>query len=124
MLDALENIDRGQLSDVGAAGLLAGRLDVDRAAVAGHSLGGAAALLAAAAEPSYRLTVPGAAHLGFTDAPLYLPPIPALLGTLKREESLRIPAEASRAYLDAELRGQGNGLTNTLAELGTLDQPS
>lgn len=47
-----------------------------------------------------------------------------LLGTLKREESLRIPAEASRAYLDAVLRGQGNGLTTTLAELGALDQPS
>ncbi|WP_228783091.1 alpha/beta hydrolase [Nocardia abscessus] len=172
------DIDCGQLSDVGAAGLLAGRLDVDRAAVAGHSLGGAAALLAAAqdnrfaaainvdglprvackgrspvlalvsgqgtgstdgderyadalgrvldtaAEPSYRLTVPGAGHLGFTDAPLYLPPIPALLGTLKREENLRIPAKASRAYLDAVLRGQGNELTNTLAELGALDQPS
>ena len=34
--------------------------------------------------PSYWLTVPGAAHLTFTDAPLYLPPVPALLGTLGR----------------------------------------
>ncbi|MGS2810471.1 hypothetical protein [Nocardia sp. MW-W600-9] len=43
---------------------------------------------------------------------------------LKHVESLRIPAEASRVYLDAVLRGQGDGLTNTLAELGTLEGPS
>ncbi|MGW0594091.1 hypothetical protein [Streptosporangium sp. NPDC002607] len=32
----------------------------------------------------YRLTVPGAAHLTFTEAPLYLPPLPALVGSLGR----------------------------------------
>lgn len=176
VLDALQDLDRGQLPEVGVAERLSGRLDVDRVAVAGHSLGGAAALLAAAqdsrfdaaidldglprvafnerapilalvsgrgtgsidgderyadalerafanaAEPSYRLTVPGAAHLGFTDAPLYLPHVPALTGTLKRQESLQIPAQASRTYLDAVLRGQSDDLENSLAELGTLEQ--
>ncbi|MFI5897170.1 hypothetical protein ACIA5D_44470 [Actinoplanes sp. NPDC051513] len=28
------------------------------------------------AATSYRLTVPGSAHLTFTDAPLFLPPVP------------------------------------------------
>ncbi|WP_214417156.1 alpha/beta hydrolase [Sphaerisporangium fuscum] len=33
---------------------------------------------------SYRLTVPGSAHLTFTDAPLFLPPLPTLIGSLGR----------------------------------------
>jgi predicted dienelactone hydrolase len=143
------------------AGPLAGRLDTGRVAAAGHSLGGAAALLAArqdgrfaavidldgaphdpaprpfrqpvlaiteaigpktdpdyiplltrvlrlSAATSYRLTVPGAAHLTFTDAPLYLPPVAALVGSLGRTRSLRVTAAASMAFLDAALRGTGD----------------
>jgi dienelactone hydrolase len=47
------------------------------------------------------LTVPGAAHLSFTDAPLYLPPVPALIGSSGRTEPLRTTGAATLAFLDA-----------------------
>jgi predicted dienelactone hydrolase len=47
------------------------------------------------------LTVPGAAHLSFTDAPLYLPPVPALVGSSGRTEPLSTTAAATLAFLDA-----------------------
>ncbi|MFI7891692.1 alpha/beta hydrolase family protein [Streptomyces sp. CACIS-1.16CA] len=53
---------------------------------------------------SYRLTVPGAAHLTFTDAPLYLPPVPGAVGSLGRTEGHRITAGATLSFLDATLR--------------------
>ncbi|WP_442802308.1 alpha/beta hydrolase family protein [Streptomyces sp. CB02613] len=53
---------------------------------------------------SYRLTVPGAAHLTFTDAPLYLPPVPGIVGSLGRTEGHRITAGATLSFLDATLR--------------------
>lgn len=155
------------------AGSLRGVLDTTRAAVTGHSLGGAAALLAlrldsrfTAAidldgfprdpaprqlarpvlalnhplEPgespdylprldgvlklteadAYRLEVPGTAHLSFTDAPLFLPPLPSLIGSLGRTEPIRITAEASAVFLDASLKGRSDALGARLAALGEL----
>ncbi|MEV2276231.1 dienelactone hydrolase family protein [Nocardiopsis sp. NPDC049922] len=161
-------------------GPFAGRLDLDRVAAAGHSLGGAAAIaaavrdhgfaavidldgypgrvettaypqpllalvagagtgdaegdrryeesleevLGASAGPSYRLTVPDAAHLSFTDAPLYLPPVPSLVGTGDRTAVHRITARATLVFLDATLRGARVDLDAALAELGELTGPS
>lgn len=59
---------------------------------------------AASTATSYRLTAPGAAHLTFTDAPLYLPPLPSLVGSLDRTEGPRITAAAGLAFLDSTLR--------------------
>ncbi|WP_435818766.1 alpha/beta hydrolase family protein [Kitasatospora cineracea] len=165
-----------RLADLGRAGggdPLAGRLDTGRAAVAGHSMGGAAALQAArqdarfaaavdldgfphgpatpalhqpvlaltqavtpATDPrylprltealaadtatSYRLTVPGAAHLTFTDAPLYLPPLPSVTGTLGRTGSPRMLAETTLAFLDAVLRQTPGDPAAALAAHGNL----
>ncbi|AEV83968.1 Collagen alpha-5(VI) chain [Actinoplanes sp. SE50] len=156
----------------GVAGELAGRLDVGRAAVTGHSLGGAAAVRAAQGDPrfkavidldggldtdqkavrqpvlvvtheirdradadyvarvmtvlegggagGYRLTVPGSAHLTFTDAPLYLPPVPSLVGSLGGNGSVRMTVETSAAFLDATLGGRTVDLSAALAKYGEL----
>ncbi len=154
-------------------GMFHGKLDTRRAAVTGHSLGGAAALQALrqdsrfaaainldgfpydpaprrAARPmlalthplepgespdylsrltevlrlskadAYRLEVPGTVHLSFTDAPLFLPPLPSLMGSLGRTEPLRTTSEASAAFLDATLRGRPGDLAAQLAPLGEL----
>ncbi|MFI6536049.1 hypothetical protein ACIBHY_26615 [Nonomuraea sp. NPDC050547] len=154
-------------------GPLAGRLDLERAAATGHSLGGAAALQAArqdarfaavivldgyprdpVARPfrqpvlalthdiapgeerdylsrltrvldlskaaSYRLTVPGSAHLTFTDAPLYLPPLPSLIGSAGRAAGPRLTSAVTTAFLDATLRGKGGDLAKTLSAYGEL----
>lgn len=73
---------------------------------------------------SYRLTVPGAAHLTFMDGPLYLPPVPSIVGTLGRVESPRVVAAATRAFLDAVLRGapgdQAGDLAAVLPAYGEL----
>ncbi|MEV0200192.1 hypothetical protein [Nonomuraea sp. NPDC050691] len=167
-LTQLGRLDRGELP-----GPLAGRLDTRRAAVTGHSLGGAAALQAARqdhrfaavidvdgfprdpaprpfhqpvlalvhdVEPGqereyvdrltrvirlstatgYRLTVPGSAHLTFTDAPLYLPPLPALAGSRGREDGPRVTAAATAAFLDATLRGAPGDPASTLSAYGEL----
>ncbi|MFB9593610.1 alpha/beta hydrolase family protein [Streptomyces racemochromogenes] len=171
VLTRLERLDRGETG--GTPDPLTGRLDTGRAAVTGHSLGGAAALQAARqdrrfgavvdldgyphgptapalAQPalaltqeitagtdprylprltealaqnsatSYRLTVPGAGHLTFTDGPLYLPPVPSIVGTLGRTGSPRLVAAATRAFLDATLRGRPGDPADTLRAYGTL----
>ncbi|WP_205302737.1 alpha/beta hydrolase family protein [Nonomuraea montanisoli] len=188
----------GRLDHGGSPGTLAGRLDTGRAAVTGHSLGGAAALQAAREdhrfaavididgyprdpapgpfpqpalalvhdiEPGqerdyvdrmtrvlglstaagYRLTVPGTAHLTFTDAPLFLPPLPALVGspdrdtgprdtgsrdtgrpdtgrpdTGPRDTGPRVTADVTAAFLDATLRGAPGDLATTLSAYGRL----
>ncbi|WP_411107731.1 alpha/beta hydrolase family protein [Streptomyces sp. cmx-4-9] len=69
---------------------------------------------------SYRLTIPGAAHLTFTDAPLYLPPIPSLAGTLGRTESPRTVAATTLAFLNTTLRHQDIDLPATLVAYGDL----
>ncbi len=168
VLTQLTRVDRGQ-----GAGPLAGRLDAGRVAVTGHSIGGAAALLAArqdrrfdavinvdgfprdpAPRPfhqpvlaltqdvtkdidpdylprlaktlafstatTYRLSVPGAVHLTFTDAPLYLPPVPALVGSLDRTEGPRVTAAASLAFLDSTVRQKRGDLGAALSRYGDL----
>ncbi|MFI9322684.1 alpha/beta hydrolase family protein [Kitasatospora aureofaciens] len=168
VLTRLDGLDRGEVTDP-----LTGRLDTGRVAVAGHSMGGAAALQAArqdrrfgavidldgyphgptspaltqptlaltqaftpATDPrylprltevlhsgaatSYRLTIPGAAHLTFMDGPLYLPPVPSIVGTLGRTESPRVVAAATLAFLDAVLRGRPGDPAGVLSAYGSL----
>ncbi len=135
------------VADVGA------RLDLSRVALIGHSLGGAAAILAASEEPrfsavinldglprggqptqplltliagdglasqpegaTYRatvtsagqrsscaveLTVAGASHLSLTDAGLFLPPLPVLLGSNSRGQDVVTTSRATNAFLGA-----------------------
>ncbi|MFF0379802.1 alpha/beta hydrolase family protein [Actinoplanes missouriensis] len=167
VLTQLGRLDSGEI-----AGPFAGRLDTARAAATGHSIGGAAAMEAAADDPrftaainmdgglnpgqgplrqpvlalthevrdqadaefvakvdtvlgggaatSYRLSVPGSAHLTFTDAPLYLPPVPALVGSLGGSGSVRMTEATTAAFLDATLSGRAVDLRARLAEYGTL----
>ncbi|MEV4947117.1 hypothetical protein [Streptomyces sp. NPDC053755] len=168
VLTRLDHLARGE-----TAGPLTGRLDTGRAAVTGHSMGGAAALQAARqdrrfdavidldgyphgpASPflhqptlaltqavtretdprylprltealtrstatSYRLTVPGTAHLSFMDGPLYLPPVPSIVGSLGRTESPRVVAATTLAFLDATLRHEPGDLAGALAAYGDL----
>ncbi|MEV7186632.1 hypothetical protein [Kitasatospora sp. NPDC093102] len=168
VLTRLDALDRGESADP-----LTGRLDTGRAAVTGHSMGGAATLQAArqdrrfhavidldgyphgpaspaldqpalaltqavtpATDPrylprltealgsgtatSYRLTVPGAAHLTFMDGPLYLPPVPSIVGSLGRTEGPRVVAAATLAFLDSVLRGKPGDLAGVLPAYGSL----
>ncbi|MET9463883.1 hypothetical protein ABZY44_03490 [Streptomyces sp. NPDC006544] len=168
VLTQLGRLDRGEID-----GPLTGRLDTDRAAVTGHSLGGGAALQAARQDrrfaavidldgyprdperlpfpqpalaltqdigaetdpryiprltevlelstaTSYRLTLPGAAHLSFMDAPLYLPPVPSIVGSLGRTESPRVVAATTLAFLDTTLRREPGDLDGVLSAYGDL----
>lgn len=69
---------------------------------------------------SYRLTVPGAAHLTFMDGPLYLPPVPSVVGSLGRTESPRVVAAATLAFLDAVLRHGPGDPADALSAYGDL----
>ncbi|MFF4104690.1 alpha/beta hydrolase family protein [Streptomyces sp. NPDC001903] len=69
---------------------------------------------------AYRLTVPRTAHLTFTDAPLYLPPLPSLVGSLDRTEGPRVTAAASLAFLDATLRDGRGDPAAALSAYGAL----
>ncbi|MFJ9716906.1 alpha/beta hydrolase family protein [Streptomyces sp. NPDC101213] len=168
VLTQLDRLGGGEIT-----GPLTGRLDTGRVAVTGHSMGGAAALLAARRDrrfdavvdldgyphgpvspalrqpalaltqaitsgtdprylprltealelstaTSYRLTVPGAAHLTFMDGPLYLPPVPSLVGSLGRTESPHVVAAATLAFLDATLRHEPGDLAGVLSAYGDL----
>lgn len=75
--------------------------------------------LAASAGPTYRLVVPRAGHLSLTDAALFLPPVPSLLGTIGRADGPRTTAAATLAFLDATLR-DGDAPDATLDRLGEL----
>ncbi|WP_433237864.1 alpha/beta hydrolase family protein [Streptosporangium sp. CA-135522] len=168
VLTQLGRLDRGEID-----GPFTGRLDTDRAAVTGHSIGGGAALQAAhqdsrfaavinldgfphdpAPRPfhqpalalthpldqgesptyiprltqvlklgtatSYQVAVTGTGHLTFTDAPLYLPPLSTLVGSLGRTQGLHITVEASAAFLDTTLRGKPDELAARLSTYGDL----
>ncbi|MBT2459125.1 dienelactone hydrolase family protein [Streptomyces sp. ISL-86] len=69
---------------------------------------------------SYRLTVPGAAHLTFMDGPLYLPPVPSIVGFLGRSESPHVVAATTLAFLDATLRHKPGDLAGALSAYGDL----
>ncbi|MET9887036.1 hypothetical protein ABZZ20_28615 [Streptomyces sp. NPDC006430] len=69
---------------------------------------------------SYRLTIPGAAHLTFTDGPLYLPPVPSIVGSLGRTESPRVVAATTLAFLDTTLRNKPGDLSGVLSAYGDL----
>ncbi|MFE2280612.1 alpha/beta hydrolase family protein [Streptomyces sp. NPDC059454] len=69
---------------------------------------------------SYRLTIPDAAHLTFMDGPLYLPPVPSMVGSLGRAESPRAVAVPTLAFLDATLRHKPGDLAGVLSAHGDL----
>ncbi|GAA1192471.1 putative dienelactone hydrolase [Kitasatospora gansuensis] len=69
---------------------------------------------------TYRLTVPGAAHLTFMDGPLYLPPVPSIVGTLGRNEGPHVVAATTLAFLDATLRNKPGDLAGDLSAYGEL----
>ncbi|MEU8470440.1 dienelactone hydrolase family protein [Streptomyces sp. NPDC029006] len=69
---------------------------------------------------SYRLTIPGAAHLTFMDGPLYLPPVPSIVGSLGRAQSPRVVAATTLAFLDITLRHEPGDLTGVLSAYGDL----
>ncbi|MEU2061235.1 hypothetical protein [Streptomyces sp. NPDC013455] len=71
-------------------------------------------------ETSYRLTIPGAAHLTFMDGPLYLPPVPSITGSLGRTESQHVVAAATLAFLDSTLRHEPGDLAAVLSAYGDL----
>jgi hypothetical protein len=52
------------------------------------------------------VTVPGASHLAFTDAPLYLPPLPDVVGGLGRRGGPRVTAAATGEFLEAVRAGR------------------
>ncbi len=167
-LTYLNRLDNG-----GVESVLAGRLDTDRAAVAGMSAGAGGAFQAARADDrfsavialdgfpydagpgpydqpvlaltsqvgldnnpryppalkrmlelststGYMLVIPGTAHPTFTDAPLWWPPAPSLIGSLGRTEGHRIIAEVTIGFLNAELRGQPADLPGLFSEYGEL----
>ena len=66
----------------------------------------------------YLLTIPGTAHPTFTDAPLWWPPVPSLVGSLGRTEGNRIISELTLGFLDAELRDQPTDLPGLFSEHG------
>ncbi|MDX3386969.1 dienelactone hydrolase family protein [Streptomyces niveiscabiei] len=76
--------------------------------------------LRSGAATSYRLTVPGAAHLTFMDGPLYLPPVPSIIGSLGRAESPRVVAAITLAFLDSTLRHKPGDLAGVLSSYGDL----
>ncbi|MCD7441159.1 alpha/beta fold hydrolase [Streptomyces lincolnensis] len=69
---------------------------------------------------SYRLTVPGAAHLTFMDGPLYLPPVPSTVGSLGRTGSPHVVAATTLAFLDTTLRHKPGDLAGVLSAYGDL----
>jgi hypothetical protein len=68
----------------------------------------------------YMLIIPGATHATFTDAPLWMPPVTSLVGSLGRTEGNRIISELTIGFLDAELRGQPTDLPGLFSAYGEL----
>ncbi|MEV7801783.1 hypothetical protein AB0O28_02405 [Microbispora sp. NPDC088329] len=77
-------------------------------------------ILSLSTSESYRITVPGAAHLTFADAPLYLPPVPSVVGSLGRTGGLSVTTAATSAFLDATLRDKPGDLATLLRPYGDL----
>jgi dienelactone hydrolase len=68
----------------------------------------------------YSLVIPGTTHPTFSDAPLFWPPVPSLVGSLGRTEGNRIITELTIGFLDAELRDQPADLPRLFAKHGEL----
>ncbi|RKS07315.1 platelet-activating factor acetylhydrolase isoform II [Nocardiopsis sp. Huas11] len=100
--------------------LVAGRGTGDAVADARYA-DAVTAALAAADGPSCALTVEGAAHLSFTDAPLYLPPVPSIVGSDGRTRPLATTADATLAFLDAALRDPAADPRAALAPFGATE---
>ncbi|KAB8178843.1 hypothetical protein FH610_035900 [Microbispora catharanthi] len=77
-------------------------------------------ILSLSTSESYRITVPGAAHLTFADAPLYMPPVPSVVGSLGRTGGLTVTTAATMAFLDATLRDKPGDLATLLRPYGDL----
>ncbi len=82
------------------------------AIVAGEGTGSAmsderydAALTEVLAACGRRVVVQGATHLSFTDAALFLPPLPSLIGSEGRTAALGVATRETRAFLDRALEG-------------------
>ena len=75
------------------------------------------------ASAGYRLEVPGTEHLTFTDAPLWLPPVPSVVGTLGPYEGPTLTAEVTALFLDHKMLGKGSEtqLREELSLWGSLD---
>ncbi|MEU8033564.1 dienelactone hydrolase family protein [Streptomyces sp. NPDC049099] len=69
---------------------------------------------------SYRLTIPGAAHLTFMDGPLYLPSVPSIVGSLGRTGSPHVVAATTLAFLDTTLRHKPGAPAAALSAYGDL----
>lgn len=54
-----------------------------------------------------RIVLPGAQHLSLTDAALFLPPIPSLIGSEGRTTALRAVNKETRAFLNSALNNRG-----------------
>jgi predicted dienelactone hydrolase len=78
------------------------------------------AVLTRGTATNYRLTIPGAAHLTFMDGPLYLPPVPSVIGSPGRAESPRVVAAATLTFLDAVLRNGSGDLAGALSAYGEV----
>jgi hypothetical protein len=88
-----------------ALALVAGNGTGDAAADRAYAVA-VAALLANSGAGGYGVTVPGASHLAFTDAPLYLPPLPEVVGGVGRHGGPQVTAAATREFLDAVRAGR------------------
>lgn len=77
-------------------------------------------MLELSATTGYMLIIPGAAHATFTDAPLWMPPVPSLVGSLGRTAGNRIISEVTIGFLDAELRDQPTDLPGLFSRYGEL----
>ena len=67
---------------------------------------------------AYMLTIPGTTHPTFTDAPLWMPPVPSLVGTRGRTEPNRIITELTIGFLDAKLRNRPTDLPRLFSKHG------
>jgi predicted dienelactone hydrolase len=72
------------------------------------------------AGPGYRVTVPGTTHLDFTDAPLWLPPVPGLVSWSARSTAVATTAGVTADFLDHVLRGAPGDPAAGLATYGDL----
>jgi hypothetical protein len=79
-------------------------------------------VLALGEAAGYRLEVPGTTHLTFTDAPMWLPPVPNVVGTRGRHEGSTVTTEVTALFLDHVLRNGGpeSWLRTELSRYGSL----